>query len=119
MPIREPDILAKAAGWSSGTGLASVVLLMHESPIRSALLLATPTVTIGINKAWKVPYTELMSVWADYQIRRQREKAKAILEELKAAGASRDVLTKAKQAVEAFTLLQLENAERRVRTTVQ
>ena len=107
--------ISNAAGLSAGTGFSGVVLLLPNSPTKSLLLIASPAITIAISSLWHVVTQETDAWVADWRIRSQKKKAVKIYEKLKSDGAANPQLVeKAKQNLEALTLIEVELTKRRV-----
>ncbi|MER8650289.1 hypothetical protein [Mesorhizobium sp. M0586] len=106
---------SSAAGLSAGTGFSGLVLLFPDGLFKSFLLILSPAITIAISSSWHVVTEEVGARVADWRIRSQRKKAGKMLHALMAdPSTSPDLLSRAKQNLEALTLVEVEITKRRV-----
>jgi len=73
-----------AAGLSGGTGFAGLVSLLPNSPMKSVLLILSPSITILISLFWKVAIDELSAWLAYWKLRREVRGAEALCRRLEA-----------------------------------
>jgi hypothetical protein len=103
-----------AVGVSGGTGFAGMVLLLPAGTWKSILLILSPTITIAFSALWRIISQEVDARVADWRIKEQKSRADTLYKQLKNdPNASPDAILRAKQTLDALTILQVELAKRR------
>ena len=110
---------AGVAGAGSGTALASLISLMGDGTLKSALLILAPSVAIVVAAGWSVLVPVLNDYLADWKIRRQLKRAQALLVELKKdPSADPKTVKSAEENVNALKLLELSLSQKRVQAVL-
>lgn len=108
-----------AVGAGSGTAIASLVSLLPESSLRSALLILAPAMAVLIGLGWRFVVQLLKDVFADIKIARQLAAAKRACDQLNADPLSSDqIKTEAQNRYEALQLLAIAGRGKRVRSVI-
>ena len=111
--------ISNAAGLSAGTSFSGVVLLLPDGLTKSLLLILSPAITIAISNLWHVVTQETDAWVADWRIRSQKRKAANLYQNLISdRSANPQLVEKAKQNLDALTLIEVEITKRRVEAIV-